>query len=157
MWPAPIRSRSCVPLAEMEEEGLPIHKAYLVSCVNSRLEDLEAAAAVIRGRKVAEGVELYVAAASAEVQEAAEESGAWSALVEAGARVLPPGCGPCIGLGTGPSGGRRGGDQRHKPEFQGQNGIPACPGLPGQPGSGGGLGGCRPGHGPGPALSIEAG
>ncbi len=88
-------------LAEMEEEGLPIDKAYLVSCVNSRLEDLEAAAAVIRGKKVSPGVDLYVAAASAEVQAAAENSGAWHALVEAGAKVLPPGCGPCIGLGTG--------------------------------------------------------
>ncbi len=86
---------------EMEAEGIPIQKAYLVSCVNSRLDDLEAAAAVIRGKRVAEGVELYVAAASAEVQEAAEASGAWSALLEAGARPLPPGCGPCIGLGTG--------------------------------------------------------
>ncbi|MCJ7628864.1 MAG: aconitase family protein, partial [Longimicrobiales bacterium] len=88
-------------LAEMEEEGLPIHKAYLVSCVNSRLGDLEAAASVIRGKKVADGVDLYVAAASAEIQEAAQASGAWAALVEAGAKVLPPGCGPCIGLGTG--------------------------------------------------------
>jgi len=88
-------------LAEMEEEGLPIDKAYLVSCVNSRLEDLEAAAAVIRGKTVSLGVDLYVAAASAEVQAAAEASGAWDALVEAGAKALPPGCGPCIGLGTG--------------------------------------------------------
>jgi len=88
-------------VAEMEQEKIAIQKAYLVSCVNSRLEDLEAAAAVIRGRKVAEGVELYVAAASAEVQADAEASGAWDALLEAGARPLPPGCGPCIGLGTG--------------------------------------------------------
>jgi len=88
-------------LAEIEAEGMPIHKAYLVSCVNSRLDDLEAAAAVIKGRSVAEGVDLYVAAASAEIQEAAEASGAWGALVDAGATVLPPGCGPCIGLGTG--------------------------------------------------------
>jgi len=88
-------------LAELEEEGLPIQKAYLVSCVNSRLEDLEAAAAVIKGKRVAETVDLYVAAASAEVQEAAEKSGAWGTLVEAGAKILPPGCGPCIGLGTG--------------------------------------------------------
>jgi homoaconitate hydratase len=46
-------------------------------------------------------VELYVAAASREVQEQAEQSGAWQALVDAGAKPLPPGCGPCIGLGTG--------------------------------------------------------
>ena len=69
--------------------------------MNSRLGDIEAAAEVIRGKKVANGVEFYVAAASAEVQGDAETSGAWSALLDAGARPLPPGCGPCIGLGVG--------------------------------------------------------
>lgn len=88
-------------VAELSEEGIPVHKAYLVSCVNSRLEDLEAAAAVVDGRRVAEGVELYVAAASAEVQADAEASGAWGTLMDAGATPLPPGCGPCIGLGAG--------------------------------------------------------
>ncbi len=88
-------------VAQAGAERIAIDKAYLVSCVNSRLEDLEAAAAVLRGRKVADSVEMYVAAASAEVQAAAEASGAWGALVDAGAKPLPPGCGPCIGLGTG--------------------------------------------------------
>jgi homoaconitate hydratase len=88
-------------LADVEAERIAVQKAYLVSCVNSRLEDLEAAAQVIRGKKVADGVELYVAAASAEIQQEAEKSGAWTALLEAGARPLPPGCGPCIGLGAG--------------------------------------------------------
>jgi homoaconitate hydratase len=88
-------------LADIERAKLTIHKAYLVSCVNSRLEDLEAAAEVIQGKKVADGVEFYVAAASAEVQQDAEKSGAWTALLEAGAQPLPSGCGPCIGLGTG--------------------------------------------------------
>jgi homoaconitate hydratase len=88
-------------VADASQEGIPIQKAYLVSCVNSRLEDLEGAAEVIRGQKVAAGVELYVAAASAEVQADAEASGAWGALMEAGAIPLPPGCGPCIGLGKG--------------------------------------------------------
>jgi homoaconitate hydratase len=85
----------------MEEDRVAIQKAYLVSCVNSRLEDLEAAASVLRGKSVAPDVDLYVAAASKEIQEAAEESGAWGALLEAGAHALPPGCGPCIGLGAG--------------------------------------------------------
>ena len=89
------------PLGELESRRIPIQKAYIVSCVNSRREDLEAAAEVLRGKKVADGVELYVAAASAEVQEAAERSGAWQTLLEAGAKPLPPGCGPCIGLGAG--------------------------------------------------------
>ena len=89
------------PVSAMEQDKIAIQKAYLVSCVNSRLEDLEAAARVIRGRKVAPGVEFYVSAASKEVQRDAEASDAWSALLDAGARPLPPGCGPCIGLGAG--------------------------------------------------------
>jgi homoaconitate hydratase len=89
------------PLAAFDREPVAIHKAYLVSCVNSRLEDLEAAARVLEGRRVADGVEMYVAAASREVQERAEASGAWKILLDAGARPLPPGCGPCIGLGAG--------------------------------------------------------
>ena len=89
------------PVGTLQEQRVPIHKAYLVSCVNSRLEDLEAAARVIQGMTVAPGVEFYISAASKEVQERAEASEAWSALVDAGARPLPPGCGPCIGLGTG--------------------------------------------------------
>ena len=88
-------------VADIEAEKVAIQKAYLVSCVNSRLEDLEAAAAVLSDQRVADGVEMYVAAASREVQEAAEASGAWGTLVAAGAHILPPGCGPCIGLGTG--------------------------------------------------------
>jgi homoaconitate hydratase len=88
-------------LADVETEKIAVHKAYLVSCVNSRLEDIAAAAEVIRGKRVADGVEFYVAAASAEVQRDAEASGDWGALLEAGARPLPPGCGPCIGLGVG--------------------------------------------------------
>ena len=59
------------------------------------------AAAVLKGRRVAPGVELYVAAASKEIQEESERRGDWEALLGAGARPLPPGCGPCIGLGTG--------------------------------------------------------
>ena len=89
------------PLAEIEAQRIAVQKAYLVSCVNSRVEDLAAAARVLRGARVAAGVELYVAAASREVQEESERRGDWPALLAAGARPLPPGCGPCIGLGAG--------------------------------------------------------
>lgn len=88
-------------VADIEQEEVRIHKAYIVSCVNSRLSDLEEAARILQGRTVAAGVELYVAAASREIQEAAERSGTWQTLTAAGARPLPPGCGPCIGLGAG--------------------------------------------------------
>jgi homoaconitate hydratase len=89
------------PLAEIVERRIPIQKAYLVSCVNSRAEDIASAAMVLSGRKVAEGVEFYVAAASRDVQTEMEHAGAWNVLLDAGARPLPPGCGPCIGLGAG--------------------------------------------------------
>jgi homoaconitate hydratase len=89
------------PAVELEAEHVAIDRAYLLSCVNGRLEDFEAAAEVLRGRRVAEGVRFYIAAASSEVQGAAEASGAWDALLAAGATPLPPGCGPCIGLGDG--------------------------------------------------------
>ncbi|SPC66296.1 probable LYS4 - homoaconitase precursor [Ustilago sp. UG-2017b] len=89
------------PLDELSAQNIGINKAYLVSCVNSRASDLKAAADVIRGKKVAKGVEFYVAAASSVVQREAEEAGDWGALMAAGAKPLPAGCGPCIGLGVG--------------------------------------------------------
>jgi homoaconitate hydratase len=88
-------------LAEVETKKVAIQKAYLLSCVNSRLEDLEAAARVLKGKKVASGVKFYLGAASAWVQQEAERRGVWKSLLEAGAHPLPAGCGPCIGLGVG--------------------------------------------------------
>jgi homoaconitate hydratase len=88
-------------LPGLEKQKIAIQKAYLVSCVNSRVEDLEAAAWVICGNRVAPHVKFYVAAASAWVQKEAERRGIWQVLLDAGAIPLPPSCGPCIGLGTG--------------------------------------------------------
>lgn len=97
------------PLAELEAQNIPVNKAYLVSCTNSRRSDLEAAAKVFRAGadmdgkipKIAKGVNFYIAAASLPEQKAAEETGDWQVLLDAGAEPLPSGCGPCIGLGTG--------------------------------------------------------
>jgi homoaconitate hydratase len=88
-------------LAEMEKKKVTIQKAYLLSCVNSRVEDLEAAAKVLKGKNVAAGVQFYLGAASKWVQEEAEKRGIWQTLLDAGANPLPAGCGPCIGLGVG--------------------------------------------------------
>ncbi|KAJ6612288.1 homoaconitase [Mycena sp. CBHHK59/15] len=89
------------PLPTLEESRISIQKAYLVSCTNSRVSDIAAAAAVMRGNKVAPGVEFYIAAASSAVQLESERLGDWDTLILSGAKVLPAGCGPCIGLGTG--------------------------------------------------------
>src|SRR5678815_98821 len=75
-------------------------RAYLVSCVNSRLEDLEAAAKILKGKKIASGVQFYLGAASKWVQEEAERRGVWQTLMDSGAHPLPAGCGPCIRLGV---------------------------------------------------------
>ncbi len=88
-------------LPAIEQKKIAIQKAYLVSCVNSRLEDLSAAARVLHGKKIAPGVKFYLAAASMEVEDGAVKRGIWQTLLNAGAEPLPPGCGPCIGLGTG--------------------------------------------------------
>ena len=88
-------------VADLAKKKVAIQKAYLVSCVNSRMEDLAAAAKVLEGKKIAAGVNFYLAAASRSVQEEAERRGIWQTLINAGAQTLPSGCGPCIGLGTG--------------------------------------------------------
>ncbi|HZW08606.1 MAG TPA: homoaconitase [Phycisphaerales bacterium] len=97
----PNHVKTMTSVAEMQRRGVKINKAYLVSCVNARLADIAEAAAVARGKRVAEGVEFYIAAASADIQAEAERLGHWQDLIDAGAKPLPPGCGPCIGLGAG--------------------------------------------------------
>ena len=99
----PNEVKTMVSLPEMERKHVPIQKAYLLSCVNARFEDLHDAAEVIRARggHVASGVEFYLAPASAEVQAKSESNGDWKTLLDAGAIPLPPGCGACIGLGRG--------------------------------------------------------
>jgi len=87
------------PVSQLND--VKINKAYLVSCVNSRVDDIAEAAKIVKGKKVADGVEFYIAAASSEVQDESEKRRDWQTLLEAGAIPLPPGCGPCIGLGTG--------------------------------------------------------
>lgn len=93
--------KTMVSLPEIEAKKVKINKAWLMSCVNARYEDLAAASAIVKGKKVAPGVEFYLAAASAETQARAEKEGVWGSLLEAGAIPLPPGCGTCIGLGAG--------------------------------------------------------
>src|SRR6202035_2548131 len=99
----PNEVKTMVSLPEMERKRVAIQKAYLLSCVNARFEDLHDAAEVVRakGGCVADGVEFYLAPASAEVQARSQSNGDWQTLIDAGAIALPPGCGACIGLGRG--------------------------------------------------------
>lgn len=80
---------------------IPIHQAFIGSCTNSRTEDLVRAAAIMKGRKVAAGVRFLVIPGSREVMLNAARNGSLNTLIEAGAMVSPPGCGPCGGGSTG--------------------------------------------------------
>lgn len=80
-----------------ELEGLPIDQVFIGSCTNGRLEDLEAAARVLKGKQVAPFVKLIVTPASRKVYEDAMKAGVLKTLVEAGAMVTHPGCGLCCG------------------------------------------------------------
>ncbi len=88
--------------------GKPIHYAFIGTCGNGRLEDLHAAAAVVRGKKIKPGVRFVIAPASKSVLLDAMLDGTAYALVEAGATIINPGCGPCVGTHEGvPADGER--------------------------------------------------
>lgn len=80
-----------------ELEGTEIDQVFIGSCTNGRLEDLQAAAKVLEGKKVAPFVKLIVTPASRKVYEEAIACGAIKTLVEAGAILTHPGCGLCCG------------------------------------------------------------
>ncbi len=81
--------------------GTKIDQALLGTCTNGRLEDLRLAASILRGRKVAAGTRLLVFPASMEVYLHALREGLIESFVEAGAVVMNPGCGPCLGAHEG--------------------------------------------------------
>ena len=77
-----------------------IDVAYIGACTGAKLDDLRAAARVLAGYRIADGVRLLVAPASAADRDAAEREGILRRLVEAGATLLPASCGACAGLGA---------------------------------------------------------
>jgi 3-isopropylmalate/(R)-2-methylmalate dehydratase large subunit len=81
--------------------GKAVDQVLIGTCTNGRLEDLEAAAAILKGRKVAKSVRVLVIPASWEVYREALASGALAVLVDAGCVILNSGCGPCLGAHEG--------------------------------------------------------
>jgi 3-isopropylmalate/(R)-2-methylmalate dehydratase large subunit len=80
-----------------EVEGEEVDEAFIGTCTNGRVEDLEMATRILKGRKVADGTRLVVIPASTEVYLAALKLGLLSTIHEAGGVVEYPTCGPCIG------------------------------------------------------------
>lgn len=78
-------------------EGLKIDQVVIGSCTNGRLSDMRAAASVMRGRKVADGVRCIVIPATMEVYKKCIDEGLTSVFIDSGAAVSTPTCGPCLG------------------------------------------------------------
>ena len=84
-----------------ELKGERIDQVFIGTCTNGRLEDLAVAARILKGRRRHPATRLLLAPASTRVLMEAMEAGYVSDLVEAGALLLPPGCGPCVGIHQG--------------------------------------------------------
>ena len=78
-----------------------IDEAFIGTCANGRLSDLEIAAEILKGKKVFPGVKLLVAPASRKIYQEALKKKILKVFIDAGAIILPPGCGPCIGSHQG--------------------------------------------------------
>jgi homoaconitate hydratase len=120
----PNEVKTVTSIPDIEAKNVKIDKAFLMSCVNGRLQDIETAAKVLAGKKVAAHVKLYVAAASSEIEDQAKKLGHWKSLMEAGAIALPPGCGACIGLGDGCLADNEVGISATNRNFKGRMGSP---------------------------------
>ena len=94
---APDSPANAAPVATVGRQD--IDTAYIGACTGAKLADLRMAARVLRGRRVAPGKRLLVAPASLRDQSVAQQEGTLQALTEAGAQLLPIGCGACAGYG----------------------------------------------------------
>ena len=83
------------PLSEVG--NVTVDQAFIGSCTNGRLEDLRQAAAVLKSRKVAKGTRLIVIPGSQLIYSQAIKEGILQTLIDAGAVICPPSCGPCLG------------------------------------------------------------
>ncbi len=84
-----------------EVAGTVVHEGLIGTCTNGRIEDMRIAASILKAKIVKEGFQLHIIPASRKIFLQAIEEGIISTFIEAGANVLTPSCGPCLGTGQG--------------------------------------------------------
>jgi homoaconitate hydratase family protein/3-isopropylmalate dehydratase small subunit len=84
-----------------EVEGTKLNEGLIGTCTNGRIEDLREAAAALKGKTIAEGFQLLVTPASLIIYKQAIKEGLVDIFLDAGANILSPSCGPCLGTGQG--------------------------------------------------------
>jgi 3-isopropylmalate/(R)-2-methylmalate dehydratase large subunit len=84
-----------------ELKDIKINQAFLGTCTNGRLSDLKVAAKILKNKKVKKGIRFIIAPASKKIWQTALHLGLIEIFVKAGAVLLPPGCGPCVGSHAG--------------------------------------------------------
>ena len=84
-----------------EVEGIKVNQIFLGTCTNARVEDLLAAAEILKGKKIHPSIRLLVIPASMQVYKESMKNGSLLILAEAGATISNPGCGPCLGAHQG--------------------------------------------------------
>jgi len=87
--------------AVSQVQGTHLNQALIGTCTNGRLEDLRIAAEVLKGKKIPKNFQLLIIPASQVIYLQAMEEGLIKIFIEAGANVLTPSCGPCLGTGQG--------------------------------------------------------
>ena len=103
----------------------PVNVVFVGSCTNARLSDLRDAAGVLRGRKVASGVQMLVVPGSQQVKKAAEAEGLDRVFIEAGAQWRESGCSMCLGMNGDLVGAGQYSVSTSNRNFEGRQGVGA--------------------------------
>ena len=86
---------------ELEKEHVKVNQVYVGTCTNGRIEDLRVVASILKDKKVNSDVRMLICPASPTVYKQALKEGLLETFIDANAQILPPGCGPCVGVHAG--------------------------------------------------------